>query len=72
MNNDKSGIGNLCLTLKDNEMFSIGDNITITVKQYSFKQIRISIQAPQNIRIERKGFYDEKTGIKKNIGGASN
>jgi len=56
-NGNQERNGTLVLTVKKNEMISIGDNIVITFKEYSFNQIRMAIVAPKSVKISRLGEY---------------
>jgi len=47
----------LVLTRKLGESITIDDNIKITVVQIKGKQVRISIQAPQDTKIHREEVY---------------
>ncbi|AGB42145.1 carbon storage regulator CsrA [Halobacteroides halobius DSM 5150] len=49
----------LVLTRKENESIMVGDNIEITVVEAGGGQVRLGIDAPQDIEIHRKEIYQE-------------
>jgi len=49
----------LILTRKIGETIVIGDNITVTVLNIKGNQIRIGINAPQDIQIHRNEIYQK-------------
>ena len=49
----------LVLTRKENESIMIGDQIKVTVVESSGGQIRLGIEAPQEIEIYREELYKQ-------------
>jgi carbon storage regulator len=49
----------LVLTRKSGEAINLGDDITVTVLEIRGNQVRLGIQAPLNIIIQRKELYDK-------------
>ena len=49
----------LVLTRKENESIMIGDQVKVTVVEASGGQIRLGIEAPQQIEIYREELYKE-------------
>ena len=49
----------LALTRKKGESIVIGDNITITVLSVSGDSVRVGIDAPRNIPVNRQEIYDQ-------------
>ena len=49
----------LVLTRKENESIMIGDQVKVTVVEASGGQIRLGIEAPQEIEIYREELYKE-------------
>ncbi|MGM0370402.1 MAG: carbon storage regulator CsrA [Bacillota bacterium] len=49
----------LVLTRKENESIMIGDQIKVTVVESSGGQIRLGIEAPQEIEIYREELYQQ-------------
>lgn len=47
----------LCLTRKINEAILIGDLIRITVTSITDKKVRLSVEAPQGVKIHREEVY---------------
>lgn len=47
----------LVLTREIGETFSIGDDITVQVLGISGNQVRLGIEAPQNVKIHRAEVY---------------
>ena len=50
----------LILTRRINETIIINDNITITVLSFKGKQVRIGINAPKDILIDRQEIHQKK------------
>lgn len=48
----------LCLTRRKNEAIIIGDDITVTVVQIEPGRVRIGIEAPKDVPINRKEIWD--------------
>lgn len=48
----------LILSRREGETVVIGDNITVTVLAVNGKQVRIGIDAPQDITIYREEIYE--------------
>ena len=46
-------MSNLVLTRRINEVICIGDNIFITVLSMSGGQVRLAVEAPRDIRVDR-------------------
>ncbi|GAB6138167.1 carbon storage regulator CsrA [Halanaerobaculum tunisiense] len=49
----------LVLTRKEDEKIIIGDDIEITVVEAGGGQVRLGIDAPQDIEIHRKEIYEQ-------------
>jgi carbon storage regulator len=49
----------LVLTRKSGEAINIGDDITVTVLEVRGNQVRLGIQAPLSIIIQRKELYEK-------------
>lgn len=49
----------LVLTRKDDESIIIGNNIEIKILKSENGKVRVGIEAPQNIEINRKEIYEE-------------
>ena len=43
----------LKITRNENQSFQIGENITVTIEEINGKKARISIDAPQDVKILR-------------------
>ncbi len=59
----------LTLTRKPEESIVIGEGdsrIEVTVKEIRRNQVRIGIQAPENVRIFRKELYEKGNGADEN------
>jgi len=59
----------LTLTRKPEESIVIGEGdsrIEVTVKEIRRNQVRIGIQAPENVRIFRKELYEKGSGSDEN------
>ena len=54
----------LILTLKENEKILIGDTITIKVVEIRGKQIRLGIEAPDDVLVLREKLAEKARGIK--------
>ena len=50
----------LILTRRIGESIMIGDNITIRVLEIAGKQVRIGIDAPRDVAVDREEIYDRK------------
>lgn len=48
----------LVLTRKSGEAINVGDDITITVLEIRGNQVRLGIQAPLSVIIQRKELYE--------------
>jgi carbon storage regulator len=59
----------LILTRRTNETLMIGDDVKITVLNVKGNQVRIGIDAPNNVAVHREEIYqriqDEQKGEKK-------
>lgn len=51
----------LIVTRKLHESIQIGDDITITLHQIKGKQARIAIEAPENVKINRRECVEKKS-----------
>jgi carbon storage regulator len=51
----------LIVTLKENEKILIGDNVIVTVTGIRGHQIRLGIQAPEDVLILREKLTTQKT-----------
>lgn len=49
----------LVLTRKSGEAINVGDDITVTVLEVRGNQVRLGIQAPLSIIIQRKELYEK-------------
>ena len=49
----------LVLTRKENESIMIGDKIKVTIVESSGGQIRLGIDAPQDVEIYREELYNQ-------------
>jgi carbon storage regulator len=49
----------LVLTRKSGEAINVGDDITVTVLEVRGNQVRLGIQAPSCIIIQRKELYEK-------------
>jgi carbon storage regulator len=49
----------LVLTRKSGEAINIGDDITVTVLEIRGNQVRLGLQAPQSVVIQRKELYEK-------------
>ena len=49
----------LVLTRKSGEAINVGDEITVTVLEVRGNQVRIGIQAPNNVAVHRKELYEK-------------
>lgn len=49
----------LTLSRRQGERIHVGDNIVIVVKELMLNQVRISIEAPRDIKIYRGEIYDK-------------
>ena len=54
----------LVLTRKIGELIVIGDDIKIKIVEIKGKQVRIGIEAPRNVEINREEIYKQKTAEK--------
>jgi carbon storage regulator len=55
----QGGIYMLVLTRKEDESIMIGDQIKVTVVESSGGQIKLGIEAPQEIEIYREELYEQ-------------
>jgi len=55
----------LVLSRKPGESVTIGDEVRITVLSISGKQVRIGIEAPNDIAVHREEIYNKIAGEKK-------
>ena len=49
----------LVLTRKSGEAINVGDTITVTVLEVRGNQVRLGIQAPDDVIIHRKKLYEK-------------
>lgn len=49
----------LCLSRKKNETICIGDDIRVTVTQLKGDKVRIGVEAPKHIKVDRKEIRDK-------------
>jgi len=63
--NKKKEADMLILTRKIDEKIIINDNITITLVEINGKQVKLGIEAPKNIGVDREEIFNKKKGIKK-------
>lgn len=54
----------LVLTRKIGELIVIGDDIKIKIVEIKGKQVRIGIEAPRNVAVNREEIYKQKTAEK--------
>lgn len=54
----------LVLTRKIGETIVIGDDIKIKIVEIKGKQVRIGIEAPRNVEVNREEIYNQKNGEK--------
>ena len=54
----------LVLTRKIGELIVIGDNIKIKIVEIKGKQVRIGIEAPRSVQVNREEIYRQKNGDK--------
>lgn len=54
----------LVLTRKIGEQIVIGDDIKIKIVEIKGKQVRIGIEAPRNVAVNREEIYKQKTADK--------
>lgn len=54
----------LILTRRVGETLRIGEEITVTVLGVKGNQVRIGINAPKNVAVDREEIYDRKHGIR--------
>ncbi len=47
------------MTRKSGEAINIGDEITVTVLEIRGNQVRLGLQAPQSVVIQRKELYEK-------------
>lgn len=45
--------GNLCITVYEGDIITIGDDIILRIEKYSPTQIRLGVRAPKNMKIQR-------------------
>jgi carbon storage regulator len=50
----------LCLTRKNGERIMVGDGIVITVIESMNGRVRIGVEAPQGVRIDREEVFKAK------------
>lgn len=50
----------LCLTFREGESFHIGENVKITFIRYKRGNIRLSIEAPRNVKIMRTTLIERE------------
>lgn len=50
----------LILTRRPNEVINIGDSVKVTVLSINYGQVRIGIEAPSNITIDRAEITERK------------
>lgn len=55
---ERTEVGTLVFTAKQNEVISIGPEVQITIKRLERHQARITVQAPKQMKVERKGFLN--------------
>ena len=53
----------LVLTRKIGEQIVIGDNIKIKIVEIKGRQVRIGIEAPRSVEVNREEIYRQKNGI---------
>ena len=54
----------LVLTRKIGETIVIGDDIKIKIVEIKGKQVRVGIEAPRNVQVNREEIYNQKNSIK--------
>ena len=54
----------LVLTRKIGELIVIGDDIKIKIVEIKGKQVRIGIEAPRNVEVNREEIYRQKNAEK--------
>lgn len=52
----------LVLTRRIGEVLCIGDDVTVTVVSINRGQVRLAIQAPQSVSVDREEIRKRKTG----------
>jgi len=50
----------LILTRKKDEIIKIGDDITVVIVGVSGNQVRVGIDAPKNVSVDRYEIYERK------------
>ena len=50
----------LILTRRIGESLRIGDNITVTVLSVSGMQVKIGIEAPKDVTVDRQEIYEKR------------
>ena len=60
----------LILTRRTGEKLIIGENVTVTVLSVKGNQIRIGIEAPRDISVNREEIYQRIMNEKKAMSGA--
>ncbi len=53
----------LVLTRKIGEQIVIGDNIKIKIVEIKGRQVRIGIEAPRSVEVNREEIYRQKNGL---------
>jgi len=61
----------LILTRRVGEKLVIGENVTVTVLGVKGNQVRIGIDAPRNVTVNREEIYERILKEKKQMNGAS-
>ena len=61
----------LVLTREIGESFSIGDDITVQILGVTGNQVRLGINAPQNVKIHRSEVYKRITARLKQLAAQS-
>jgi len=54
----------LVLTRKKNEIIKIGDNITVTIVSTNGHQVKVGIEAPPDVAVDRLELWEAKQRTK--------
>jgi len=57
----------LILTRRTGETINIGNDVTITVLNVAYNQVRIGIEAPKDIEVHREEIYNKIHKTKSNV-----
>lgn len=57
--NSSNKRGRLVLTREENESIIIGDHVEVKISKIGPNSVKLIIEAPKEIRVDRKEIYDE-------------